>query len=170
MLPAANLIPLDKGEEMVCPTAICIVLRRLSNFFLMPAAIAEAKNYLYPLQVGCDVRCGLDAAVHDARAFIEEYGHDPAYSLSSADAKIAFNRTSREEMLLQTAEHAPNLIRLANALYDKGKPYLRLGQELIRSQEGTQQGDPASGLLFALAIHPIARRIEDECTLVVYRL
>ena len=39
----------------------------------------------------------------------------------------------------------------------------------LRSQEGAQQGDPASSLIFALAIHHIVQRIEAKCELVVHR-
>lgn len=44
----------------------------------------------------------------------------PGYILLGADAEYAFNRTNRGEMLQQTAQHDPLLIRLANSLYAKG--------------------------------------------------
>lgn len=72
-------------------------------------------------------------------------------------------------MLNRAAEHAPSIIRLFNAMYTKGEPYLRLGEELIRFREGTQQGYPASGKLLSLDIPLIDRRIERECKLVVHR-
>lgn len=65
-------------------------------------------------------------------------------------------------MLRKTVENSPSLIRLFDDLYSKGTPYLRMGEDSIRSSERTQQGDPASGFLFALEIHPIVIRIETE--------
>lgn len=127
----------------------------------MPDALAEAKYYLFPLQVEFGVKCGADATVHDVQSFIGKYGDDPKFILLGAGAENAFSRTSREVMLHQTAQHSPSLIWMANALYAKGQTYMLLGDEMIRNREGTQQGDPESGLLFTLAIHPIVRKIES---------
>lgn len=46
---------------------------------------------------------------------------------------------------------------------------MRLGDAWLSSKEGTQQGDPASFLMFTLAIHFIFRSIEAECELFVHR-
>ena len=137
-------------------------MRRLITKFLMPASIAEAKAHLAPLQVGCGVKAGLEAIVHDALDALVRLGHDSTYIAVSVDACNAFNRTSRAEMLRQTAEHSPSLIRFTNALYANCQPFFRFGDDYLRSQEGAQKGDPASSLMFALAIHPIVQRIEAE--------
>lgn len=77
ILSAANLIPLEKGAALIRPIVIGIVLRYLLTRALMPEAISEAKDYLSQFQIGFGVRCVADAAVHEARTFIEYYGHDP---------------------------------------------------------------------------------------------
>lgn len=74
----------------------------------MSSAITEAKDFLLPLQVGCGVKCGGDAVVHEAMAFLEEHENEPAFTIASADAENAFK-----------------------------KPHLRLGDELIRNREET---------------------------------
>ena len=61
-----------------------------------------------------------------------------AYIGVSIDACNAVNKTSWAEMLRQTAEHSPFLIRFANALYAKGQPFVRFGDDYLRSQEGAQ--------------------------------
>lgn len=178
VLSAANLIPLEKRESRVRPISFGIVLRRLVTRSLMPSAIAESKAYLYPLQVGCGVKCSADAAVHEARSFIEKFGHDLTYIRISADTESAFNKNSRAERLGQTVEHATSIIRLVKALYAKGnlaglKPYLRLGGEVIRSCEGNQQGERASGLLFALDsphCSPYRQRVRPQRSALVRRL
>lgn len=169
VLSAVTLIPLDKGAAKLRPIAIGIILRRLETRVLITTVIAEAKYYFFPLQVGCSVRCGVDTVVHETRAFIDERRDDPTFLLNSADAENAFKNSSHEKMLRQTAEHAPFLIRMAAALYAKGSPYFRLGDELIRSRERTQHGNLTSSLLFALPIHPIFRRIDTELDLLVHR-
>ena len=101
LISAANLISLDKGGTKIRPIAIGVVMRRLITKALIPTSIGEAKTHLQPLQVGCGVKEGLDAIVHDARAAIVKLGHDPTYTAVSVDACNAFNRTSRAEMLKQ---------------------------------------------------------------------
>lgn len=51
LLSAENLLPLDKGDDKVRPIAIGIILRRLATRSLIPDAVAESKQYLYPLHV-----------------------------------------------------------------------------------------------------------------------
>lgn len=113
LLSAANLIPLDKKETRVRPISIGIVLRRLVTRSLMPKTVAEAKDYLFPLQVGCGVQFGTDAAIQYVQRIIGKYGDDLNYVLLVADAENVFNRAGREEMLQNTAQLAPSLIRLA---------------------------------------------------------
>lgn len=116
---------------MVRPIYIGTVFRLFAK--LIPEAVAEARAYLYPLQVGCGFKCGADAAVHEACRFVEEFEGDPRYNLGPANAEKSLNRTIRGEILKQTAEHAPFLIRPANVLYAKRQTYLRLRDEVIRS-------------------------------------
>lgn len=118
----------------------------------MPTAIAEKNYFLYPLKEGCGVKFRAETVVHEARAFINEHGHVPFFILTSANAENAFSKTSKVEMLRQTEGLFPSLIGLVNALYAKREPHLCLGDELIWSREGTQQGDPAICLVFALEI------------------
>ena len=107
LISAANLIALDKGGANIRLIAIGVVIRRLITKSLVPASISEAKAHLAPLQVGCGVKVGLDSIVHDARDALFNLGHDSTYIVVSVDACNVFNRTSRAEMLLQTAEHSP---------------------------------------------------------------
>lgn len=47
----------------------------------MPAAVVEAKEYLFPLQVRWGVKYGADTAGHEVQSFIYKYGHDSNYIL-----------------------------------------------------------------------------------------
>lgn len=154
LLSAANLISLDKGEEKIRPIAIGIVLRHLVTKFLMPTEIAEAKDYLEPLQVGCDGKSGLDASVQDARETMSVYGGDCNILASYLNAHNAFNRTSRQQMLFEAAKHAPSLVRFMNALYGRSQspPYVRLGERIPRSR--TAHCAPSEGVKCLLRLPP----------------
>lgn len=58
-----------------------------------------------------------------------------------------------------------------DALHDRtdSPPYLRCSEELLRSREGAQKGNPESYLLFALAMYHIFLRIDRECKLIFHR-
>ena len=42
------------------------------------------------------------------------------------------------------------------------QPLLRLGEDTLLSCSGVQQGDPLGPLGFALTLHPIPERIDEE--------
>lgn len=77
------------------PIEIRIVLRSLDTRALMPNSIAEEIYYNYSLQGGFGVEGGTDAAVKEARAFIDEHEDYPTFILSAAKADDAFSKTSR---------------------------------------------------------------------------
>ena len=68
------------------------------------------------------------------------------------DLRNAFNSVSRQSVLEALYVYAPQLIMWFAWSY--GVPsLLRHGNYTILSQNGVQQGDPLSGLLFVLSIH-----------------
>ena len=75
-------------------------------------------------------------------------------------------------MLRRAPIQTPTLARFLNLIYGHIVPDLVLPSSpplLILSQEGTQQGDPASMLIFSLAIQPLIRRLSRECNLALNR-
>lgn len=68
-----------------------MVFRRLDTRALVLEVLAEAKDCLYLLHVGFGVKCGADAAVHEARCFLADFWHEPTYILSSMDTDKSFN-------------------------------------------------------------------------------
>lgn len=117
-------------------------MRLLIAKSLMPAKIDEAKSHLAPLKVGCGVMSGLEDIIQIARDALVKLGGDTTCVSTSVYECNAFNRTSRSEITLQTAEqpqHSPYLIRFEIAPYGKVQPYLRLGDGWRCIQKGTQQ-------------------------------
>lgn len=68
-------------------------------------------------------------------------------------------------MLASPACDMPTLAWFANLLYGREAPYLLFGDQLLRKRDGSQQGDPASMLLFRLVIQPMLRITFRECEL-----
>jgi hypothetical protein len=63
-----------------------------------------------PIQLGVGSKGGAEAIVHAMRAFVEEYGDDPTYSLLQNDVKNAYtNSADREIFLEETRKEAQGL-------------------------------------------------------------
>lgn len=70
------------------------------------------------------------------------------------DARNAFNSIKRAVILEQVITHTLSLARWVHYKYGQ-PPILIFGNHKIVSRTGTQQGDPLSMLLFALALQPL---------------
>ena len=114
----------------------------------------------------------MDAIVRNSRVLLRRYGRNPNYVMVSVDASNAFNSFSRQTLLERLPLQTPSLAPFYNHIYGRTIPYLVLPStppHMMRIREGTQQGDPASMLLFSLAIQPLVRRVSQECSLALNR-
>lgn len=127
-------------------------------------ASKEAKEFLLPEQVSLALAAGTEVLVHGFRDFHRLHGHDPGKLALFVDARNAFNSILRAAFLDLVIIHALSAAQLVHALFGT-KPYLTAGGQLFRSAEETQQGNPLGGLLFTLVIHPVVKRISEQCTL-----
>lgn len=98
---------------------------------------------------------------------MDKHGDDDQILLVSVDARNAFNNYSRQALLKLIVERAPNLARFVNLLYGGDAPPIVFGDHILRSAEGSQQGDPLSMLLFSLVIQPMLKRVSAECDLLL---
>ena len=151
---AATLIGIDKPNGGVRPLAIGGLLRRLVAKVAMKCALEEACEYLMPSQIAVGARNGIDAAVHTLRDTVQAHGDSEEYIMVQIDASNAFNTCNRAMMLREVVKHLPGLARWTNASYGIDTPLL-LGELIIMSRAGTQQGDPLGMLYFALVLHPL---------------
>src|SRR5688572_13974202 len=81
--------------------------------------------------------------------------------LVKLDFTNAFNTLRRDSLLEAVARDIPDLYRFAHAAYSN-RPMLRHGSNIIRSEEGTQQGDPLGPLEFCITLQPILLQLKSE--------
>src|SRR6218665_2555692 len=81
--------------------------------------------------------------------------------LVKLDFTNAFNTLRRDSLLEAVARDIPELYSFAHASYSC-RPMLRHGSSIIRSEEGTQQGDPMDPLEFCIALQPILSELKSE--------
>ena len=172
LLAASTLIPLQPRLGKIRPIAVGQALRRLVTKVLLPMAIDDTRDHLSSQQLANGVPSGMDAIIHDSRMLLARHGKDSNYILVSVDARNAFNTFSRQQMLNRMTVQTPTLAHFLNLIYGRITPDLILPSNpplLLKSRKGTQQGDPASMLLFSLAIQPLVQRISTECRLSLNR-
>ena len=166
LFAASTLIPLQPRPDKIRPIAVGQALRRLVTKVLLPPAIEDTRDWLLPEQVANAVPSGMDAIVHDTRMLMQRHGWDSNYIMVSLDARNAFNSFSRQSLLNRLPLQTPSLSRFLNLIYGRTVPDLILPSTPrlhMKSMEGTQQGDPASMLLFSLALQPLVRRLSVQC-------
>ena len=76
------------------------------------------------------------------------------------DVSNAFNSIRRDHLLETCQSRSPEILNLAHLAY--GKPSnLYIGENVIPSASGVQQGDPLGPLLFALGVDHVARGVSS---------
>jgi hypothetical protein len=116
------------------------------------AVSAACSSLLAPRQLGVGTKGGAEALVHAARRFLDLKA--PGRALVKLDFSNAFNSLRRDCMLEAVAKSLPSLLPLALSSY--GTPsFLWLGDGILSSEEGAQQGDPLGPLLFCITIQPL---------------
>ena len=160
-LGCANLIPLCKKDDGVRPIAVGLCFRRLVSKLLLDGSIKkEIENFLSPSQVGVGTAGGVEAAVGAVKRLVEKFGDRDDFVLIKVDALNAFNLVNRSKFLEVVSEKFPKLARWVSFIYGS-QPALVVGESILWSKTGTQQGDPLGPLLFAIAIHGLIMQIKD---------
>ena len=124
-------------------------------------------------RVGIDGGC--ESSVHAVRQYVQIVGEHPEltnYSLLKMDIKNAFNSIHRKAVLDEVYKRCPEIYKLVWQSYSAQTP-LFIGDTVIWSRTGVQQGDPLGPLCFSLAIDPIIQPLKspinlwylDDCTL-----
>ena len=160
----ARLVALLKREEdgtigkSIRPVACGDAFRRLACKIVASMAIAIIKPiFLRMGQVGFGVKDGVPSAALAATLLMEAAqaaNDDPGLQcFLKSDLSNAFNRAEREIFLTSPVLlQCPSLHTLASSIY--GRPtHLWFGEHLLQSTQGTHQGCPLGGLLFALVLN-----------------
>ena len=105
---------------------------------------ARVSEQLHQVQVGFSVSGGAEAAAHATRKFISNaHPHDIMLKI---DMRNAFNSLRRDHILEKNITTCPGICRLIHCAHSTPSALL-IGDEIIASSSGVQQGDPLSPLL-----------------------
>ena len=155
----ATLVALSKPDGGVRPIAVGCTLRRLVAKCASHAVRDAMAALLAPLQLGYGTSMGSEAAVHAARTYLHSMPDD--HLLLKLDFSNAFNSIRRDKMLHACLDYAPDIYPPVHSAYAK-PTHLFLGNNIMNSSEGVQQGDPLGPLLFCLAIHPMLTHLKSD--------
>lgn len=162
---ACRLIPLDKGPGCR-PVGIGEVLRRIVGKCIMAAVKEDVKEAAGNLQVCAGHQAGGEAAIHAMR---EVYSHGECEAALLVDATNAFNSINRKLMLHHIKIKCPPLSKYVENTY--GEPCdmhihsaNKTSGTVIKSLEGTTQGDPVAMAMYALGMSALQVLIEHGKT------
>ena len=156
-LVACRLIALDKNPG-VRPIGIGETVRRIIGRAIATTVSEDIQAAAGPLQVCAGHLSGCEAAVHAMRQVFE---HPETEAVILVDASNAFNALNRQVALRNINNLCPALSKVLTNTYREDIKLFIDGETLF-SQEGTTQGDPLAMAMYAVAISPLIRRLEDE--------
>ncbi len=120
--------------------------------------------------MGCLQLCGgqisgIEAAVHSTRSAFES---DDVEAVLLADASNAFNCINRLIALLNIQRLCPTIATFLINSYRSNIELFFMDGEVIRSMEGTTQGDPLAMAMYGLAIVPLIKKLDGTCRQIWY--
>jgi len=148
--------PVRDRVDGVRPIVMENIFRKIATKYVMQdTKPAFAKNYMF-------AKNGKDKVIFSVRDYATK--HDSCIILQ-IDFENAFNSHYRGEMINQVFEHARSLYPLVYSIYHKPIPLFYedgVVQRMISSEQGCQQGDPSSSMLFSLLIQPLITSLRSE--------
>lgn len=157
-LCGASLMALPKKNGTCRPIAVGEVLRRLAAKTLCAAYQEQARDYLWPLQIGVAHPLGIEVGLQVARQWCYRHRNSPDKVFLKLDFANAFNTVDRELFLKEVRSRMPGLAPWVDFCYTRPSK-LVFGSHTIASESGVQQGDPLGPLLFALALQPVLKEL-----------
>ena len=107
------------------------------------------------LQVCAGQDAGCEAAIHALRDIYEQ---EECEAVMLIDASNAFNSVNRKAFLHNVKIICPLIATFTTNCYSSSSRLFVVGGTEILSSEGTIQGDPIAGLVYAIAIIPMILR------------
>lgn len=162
---ARRLLPLEKKPKGVRPIGIGEILNRIIGKCVMQVTQAGVKRAAGNLQVCAGHQAGGEAAIHAMREIFEDPDIE---AILLVDAKNAFNNINRDAMLHNISMKCPILSKYVENTY--GTPsdlYIEggeVGHDVIKSEEGTTQGDPVAMAMYAIGLSVLQDNLTYEET------
>jgi hypothetical protein len=160
-LAGAKLAALPKPTGGLRPIAVGETLRRIAAKAGMLCAADAVNERLRPFQVGVGVKSGAEVLVHTARQWLGRNREEQEKVFVMLDLKNAFNSIDRWAIRQGIRRTFPAAAPWIDFCY-AGSTHIVLGDELLTSSRGVQQGDPAGPAIFALGIHEDVEEAKDE--------
>ena len=156
-LVACRLIALDKCPG-VRPIGVGETARRVIGKAIATAIGNDIQEAAGPLQVCAGHLSGCEAAVH---AMHQVFHSSNTEAVILVEVYNAFNSLNRETALRNILHLCPPLAKVLVNTYREDVQLFIDGDTLL-SQEGTTQGDPLAMAMYAVAITPLIRSLEDD--------
>ena len=137
------------------------------SFWYVLYSLGLLIQYLYAagsIQLCAGQTAGTEAAVH---AMNQAFQANEVEAVLLVDASNAFNSLNRQAALLNIRHLCPSLATVLINTYRQAADLYVAGTTLL-SQEGTTQGDPLAMPMYAIAILPLTRRINEDIKQVWY--
>ena len=112
-------------------------------------------------QVVVDTKKGAELGSHVFRCLIESPQPKETVILK-IDFENAFNSINRQFMLEKVFEKHTELYKYSHSAYSQPSFLFFYGDSVIKSCEGTQQGDPESPVLFSDSIQDLIDSLESK--------
>jgi hypothetical protein len=163
-LVGARLIAFERPGKTPRPIACGQLCRRIVAkvccMWLRPSYAAEFGD----TQMGVGVSGGIERVIHRTRHELEAHKEDDDFAVLFVDMANAFNSASRSRLRQLVARHHPWLSPWVEYCYARPSD-LQHYDNIVPSQEGTQQGDPLGPFLFAVVLQLVVRVLQEDPSL-----
>ena len=156
----ATLIALSKVDGGARPIAIGFTLRRLAGKIMMFANKDFCSAHFTLNQLGVCSPKGAEICVHAVRNFLQDPSSEGKVMVK-IDFKNAFNTIKRDVMLNLVKSKLPNMYNFDHQCYAINTN-LVFGNEVLKSCEGVQQGDPLGPFLVSLGIQDLVNKMKSD--------
>ena len=153
---ACHLVALDKNPGII-PIGICETLRSIIAKSVLSITRPDILDDSGSLQLCVKEIAGVETDIHTVRSSSNE---ESAKWVLLVDATNAFNSLNRSSALLNICHLCPALVTILINCYREPVD-LFVGGTVLKSQEGTTQGDPLAMPIYALATVPLIRELSS---------
>ena len=136
------------------------MLRRINSKAVTMSVKEEIKIAVGAMQTCSGIEGGIEAAIHVMK---ESFGEESCDAILLVDATKAFNNLNRQTALHNIKQLCPSYYKfLRNSYETPTRLFVNGTYNIILSQEGTTQGDPAAMAMYALGIRPLMDKLAER--------